>query len=104
MDLGTTQVSGWFALENVWLVDPRYQGPFIVRGQRLDAPGPVTFGGTPTSPTFVEPPAPDPNTNGPYRTPPGTIWLKTPGCYGFQIDGLSFTETIVIDALPPKRP
>jgi hypothetical protein len=49
---------------------------------------------------FVEPPGPDANTNGPFRTPPGSIWIQQPGCYGFQIDGLSFSETIVIDALP----
>lgn len=99
--LGTTQLPGWYALENVWLSGPGYQGPFMVRGQRLDGPGPVGFGGSsPAMAAFIEPPGPDANTNGPYRTPPGSIWIQQPGCYGFQIDGLSFSETIVIDALP----
>lgn len=99
--LGTTQVPGWYALENVWLSEPGYQGPFMVRGQRLDRPGSVGFGGSsPVMTAFVEPPGPDPNANGPYRTPPGSVWIQQPGCYGFQIDGLSFSETIVIDALP----
>ncbi len=99
--LGTTQLPGWYALENVWLSGPGYQGPFMVRGQRLDRPGAADFGGSsPDMAAFVEPPGPDANTNGPYRTPPGSIWVQHPGCYGFQIDGLSFSETIVIDALP----
>jgi hypothetical protein len=99
--LGTTQLPGWYALENVWLSGPGYQGPFMVRGQRLGGPGPVSFGGSsPAMAAFVEPPGPDANTNGPYRTPPGSIWIQQPGCYGFQIDGLSFSETIVIDTLP----
>ena len=37
--LGATQLPGWYALENVWLSGPGYQGPFMVRGQRLDRPG-----------------------------------------------------------------
>ncbi|MGH3149268.1 MAG: hypothetical protein ACRDOB_00855 [Streptosporangiaceae bacterium] len=99
--LGTTQLPGWYALENVWLSGSGYQGPFMVRGQRLDGPGLVGFGGSsPAMAAFVEPPGPDANTNGPYRTPPGSVWLQQPGCYGFQIDGLSFSETIVIDVLP----
>lgn len=99
--LGTTQLPGWYALENVWLSGPGYQGPFMVRGQRLGGPGSVSFGGSsPAMAAFVEPPGPDANTNGPYRTPPGSIWIQQPGCYGFQIDGLTFSETIVIDVLP----
>jgi len=30
-----------------------------------------------------------------------TIWTKTPGCYGFQIDGETFSETIVIELTRP---
>lgn len=99
--LGTTGLPGWYALEGVWLSGNGYQGPFMVRGQRLDGSGPVAFGGSaPAMAAFVEPPGPDANTNGPYRTSPGSIWIRQPGCYGFQIDGLSFTETIVIDVRP----
>ena len=103
--LGTTsQIPGWFAVENVWLSGPQYQGPFMVRGKRLDGPGTVAFGGSsPAITTFVEPPGPDPNSYGPYRTPPGSFWVKGPGCYGFQIDGLSFSQIVVIDVLRPSN-
>jgi hypothetical protein len=87
----------------VWLVAPGYQGPFTIRGMRLDGRGTVGFGGTPTSAAFVEPPAPDINSSNGWRFPPGTIWVTTPGCYGFQIDGTSFSETVVVAMQPPTH-
>ncbi|GEM_PF-1082968 len=100
--LGNPETPGWLAAENVWLVAPGYQGPFTVRGLRLDGRGTVRFGGTPASAAFVEPPAPDANSSSGWRFPPGTIWVTTPGCYGFQIDGTSFSETVVIDMQSPS--
>jgi hypothetical protein len=103
VELGNPQQPGWLAAENVWLVDPHYQGPFSVRGSRLDASGSVMFGNTYENLTaaFVEPPPPDPNTHNGYRTPPGSIWVHDPGCYGFQIDGENFSETIVLNMVAP---
>ncbi|MGH9054563.1 MAG: hypothetical protein ACRDYY_01640 [Acidimicrobiales bacterium] len=100
--LGNPETPGWLAAENVWLVAPGYQGPFTVRGAGLDGRGTVGFGGTPTTSAFVEPPAPDPNSSDGWRFPPGTIWVTNPGCYGFQIDGTSFSQTVVIDMQPPS--
>jgi hypothetical protein len=100
--LGNPATPGWLAAENVWLVAPGYRGPFTVRGMRLDGRGTAGFGGTPTSAAFVEPPAPDPNSSNGWRFPPGAIWVTSPGCYGFQIDGTSFSETVVIDMQPPS--
>ena len=100
--LGNPKTPGWLAAENVWLVAPGYQGPFTVRGMRLAGRGTVGFGGMPTSAAFVEPPAPDPNSSNGWRFPPGAIWVTSPGCYGFQIDGTSFTETVVIEMQPPS--
>jgi hypothetical protein len=99
--LGSPGTPGWLAAENVWLVAPGYQGPFTVRGGRLDGRGTVRFGGTPASTAFVEPSAPDPNSTNGWRFPPGTIWVTSAGCYGFQINGTSFSETVVIDMQPP---
>jgi hypothetical protein len=95
--LGNPNPRDWHGLENVWLVAPGYQGPFTVRGARIDGQGTVGFGGAPTSAAFVEPPGPDPNSSNGWRFPPGTIWVTTPGCYAFQIDGTSFSEIVVID-------
>ena len=34
-----------------------------------------------------------------YRTVPVGTWIKSPGCYAWQVDGRGFNETIVMDAL-----
>lgn len=34
-----------------------------------------------------------------YRTVPVGTWIRSPGCYAWQVDGGGFSETIVIDAL-----
>jgi hypothetical protein len=82
--LGTTQVSGWFAMENVWLSLPTYQGAFVVRGERLDGSGAVGFGGSsPAESAFAVPPGANPNSANGYRFPPGSVWVTSPGCYGF---------------------
>jgi hypothetical protein len=103
VELGNPEQPGWHAVENVWLVDPHYQGPFSVRGARLDSQGTVSFGDNYENLTaaFVEPPPPDPNTHNGFRTPPGSLWVQNPGCYGFQIDGATFTETIVLNMVTP---
>ena len=73
-----------------------------MRGIRLDGPGDASFGTTETT-TFIEPPGPDANDHDGYRTPPATIWVRTPGCYAFRIDGVGFTETIVINMTAPAK-
>lgn len=99
--LGTTQVRGWFAIESVWLSTPGYQGPFVVRGEQLDGSGAVGFGGSsPVDSAFVVPPGPGPNGADGYRFSPGSVWVTSPGCYGLQVDGSTFSETVVVEALP----
>ncbi|HEV8688078.1 MAG TPA: hypothetical protein VGQ84_12440, partial [Gaiellaceae bacterium] len=34
-----------------------------------------------------------------WRTWPGGTWLRTPGCYAWQIDGTDFSNVIVFDAV-----
>jgi hypothetical protein len=102
--LGTTQVRGWFAMENVWLSLPSYQGPVVVRGKRLDGSGTLAFGGSrPAESAFAVPPGPNPNGANGYRFPPGSVWVTAPGCYGLQIDGTTFSETVILEALPPSQ-
>ena len=33
-----------------------------------------------------------------YRTQPGSTWVRSPGCYAWQVDGRGFSETIVVKA------
>lgn len=39
-----------------------------------------------------------------YRTVPGSTWVKSPGCYAWQVDGRGFSEVIVVDAVGVYRP
>jgi hypothetical protein len=99
--LGHPDVSSWLAAENVLLINPRYRGPVSVRGQRIDGPGIAYLDGSDVA-TYIDPPYPDANTQPDgARTPPVSIFVRNPGCYAFQIDGLGFTQTIVIDLVQP---
>jgi hypothetical protein len=99
--LGSTAVPGWFALETLWFAMPNYDGPFVVRGERLGGSGPINVDGSATNPSpLVVPPGPTANTQGGIRVAPVSTWVKSPGCYAWQVDGLSFSYVIVVDATP----
>jgi hypothetical protein len=48
---------------------------------------------------LVVPPGPTLNSGEGYREAPGGLWVKAPGCYAWQVDGLTFSETIVVHAV-----
>jgi hypothetical protein len=114
--LGTTDVRGWYGIDTVWYSLPSYGGPWSVRAVRLNGTGRIDLGEEPAplpatsrnvekqrfSPVaLVIPPGDTVNTGAGYRTDPRTTWISAPGCYGFQVDGLGFSELIVFQALPP---
>ena len=85
-----------------WISRPEYTGPALIRGRRLDAPGDVRFapGGGPITTelhfeydTRVRAAGSDEG----WRFLPSTVVIGATGCYGFQIDGLDWTVTIVMD-------
>jgi hypothetical protein len=130
-ELGTTEARGWYALKTLWFAMPGYDGPFIVRGGRLGKRGPIEVqpsgtGLLPGSGPLIVPAGATINTyytnwrpghvRDPvtgrlvptltgygYRTVPGSTWVRSPGCYAWQIDGRGFSEVIVIDALAPGK-
>ena len=97
---GPSSTPGWGALKTVWLSLPTYKGPYLVRGEPLDGTGPVRIGGSPSQGSFVVPPGESVNGGHGYRPGIAYVWLRQPGCYGFQIDGTTFTHTVVIFVLP----
>lgn len=126
--LATTATHGWFSLETLWFAIPSYNGSFVVRGARLgrrgaievqpgdegQAPGrgPLIVSAGPTINTYYTNWRPvhvrDPVTGRlslayfgyGYRTVPGSTWVKSPGCYAWQVDGRGFSEDIVVDTTP----
>ena len=47
----------------------------------------------------VVPPGPTLNSDAGWRTAPGGTWVGTPGCYAWQIDGLTFSHVIIFEAV-----
>jgi hypothetical protein len=93
-DLSGEIVRGaWHYHKTLWALAPRYGGPLLIRGLRLDAPGGVRFhiGG----PALVELRVPPAATGRRWRYLPSDTLFRTGGCYGFQIDGRGFSEKIV---------
>lgn len=97
--LNPTSVPPWLGFNTLWISLPSYQGPFIVRAQRLDGPGTVMQGDAPNVAILVVPPGPTINSAQGWRTAPGGTWVKTPGCYAWQVDGLTFSYVIVVNAV-----
>ena len=93
------QAPGWLAFKTLWFSEPAYQGPFVIRAERIDGPGQIEFSPDTLGPLVV-PPGPTVNSSGGYRTVPGQTWVKAPGCYAWQVDGLTFTEIIVVRVVP----
>lgn len=90
---------GWYSSKTLWVVAPSYSGPVIVRGVQLDGNGPVGFGEGPAIGHLIIPPEPTVNMlDDGSRTAPGGTFVKTPGCYALQVDGLDFSFVIVFEA------
>jgi hypothetical protein len=98
-----TSAAGWYGFKTLWFSVPAYRGPFIVRAKRIDGPGKIALGESPSVTTLVVPPGPTLNGGGGRRTAPGGTWVKSPGCYAWQVDGLSFSTVIVTKAVLPGR-
>ena len=97
--INPTSAPPWLALKTLWFSLPAYQGPFIIRATRLGRPGPVALGEGPAMVPLVIPPGPTLSSFFGYRTVPGGLWVKSPGCYAWQVDGLGFSEIIVVRAV-----
>jgi hypothetical protein len=103
---------GWRRAVVLWIVDPSYRGPILVRGAAVHSHLPLGFGSTrkPTNALTL------PETTWRHRLPNG-IWglpvrlqrgwraasavvrVRHRGCYFFQVDGTSFSETITFFAV-----
>ncbi len=93
--------SAWSAGRVTWVSSPGYTGPVLIRGREVGGSGAVGFG-------EGHVPVDEMQLSGPAGTSPGEPagsreWpsfarVKSPGCYAFQVDGTSFSTTIVFRA------
>jgi hypothetical protein len=91
----TPTTSGWYSFKTLWFSAPSYQGPWIVRGGELGGTNPVVFGEQPAVSQLVVPPIQTLNGANGYREAPGGTYVRTPGCYAWQVDGVGFSYLIV---------
>lgn len=95
-----------------WVADPAYSGPIRIRGRQLEGTEQILLGGPdnhwPGAPVktiegtdlypeldFLETHT---NPSSPWRQWPSATYVATPGCYAWQVDGIGFSETIVVRA------
>jgi hypothetical protein len=88
----------WYFLKTLWFGRPSYGGPVFIRGRQLDGSHVTVFG---EAPTIIDPllrAGPTINGGNGWREWPGGTYLRAPGCYAWQIDGLNFSHVIVFKA------
>jgi len=83
----------WFGLKTHFWSSPGYTGPVHVRVHRIDRSGAARLGGDqgPTGGSSFSAPA---GIDSPWPT-----WVRSPGCYEWDISGRGFSESIVVRAL-----
>jgi hypothetical protein len=96
----------WGGQKVLWFVFPSYTGPVLIRGARIDGkPSLVRFesGALPAKELLLSgtqtviPGGVTPPKDARYR--PSLTRLQGPGCYAYQIDGATFSRTIVFRAV-----
>lgn len=81
----------WGGQKILWFVHPRYHGPVLVRGRRIDGSGVVRFNRGDVPAAELRIPA------GTSEQPSFTR-VRWPGCYAYQVDGSNFSRVVVFKA------
>jgi hypothetical protein len=100
--------SAWGGQILKWIGAPSYHGPVLIRGRKLTAPDGLGFGGGKVPLAEMDVP---PGVAGGVGLNPGgwRLWsgyarLRSPGCYGLQVDGSTFSEVIIFRACLSSNP
>jgi hypothetical protein len=91
---GARSEGGWLYAKVLWIGRPRYRGPILIRGRQLDGRNWLGFesGARPLADLQIPP---VPSSFRGWRNMPSYTRVRAPGCYGYQIDGTSFSRVIV---------
>lgn len=95
--------NGWRLAKVLWWNVPAYRGPLLIRGRRLDGPGVSRFrryidAATPSNELALPADVSGTSETAGMRHWGGYVELQELGCYGFQIDGLGFSHTLIVRA------
>ena len=92
--------SPWSGNKVLWVARPRYRGPVLIRGRRLDGPQELRFGDGHLPDRELRLARADAWTeNWRGRQWPSYTRLRAPGCYAWQVDGRGFSRVIVFRAV-----
>jgi hypothetical protein len=91
---------GWYYLKVLWLTSPHYRGPLLIRGRQLDGPNELRFDMGASPPREIRIPAGRGELRHGWKDRASYSRFRAPGCYGYQLDGLSFSRIIVFPAAP----
>lgn len=91
---------GWYVLKTLWAAPPTYRGPILIRGAQLLGDGGIGFAmGDADAPALeqLELDTGDGSGNRWWSQVTATF-VRSPGCFAYQIDGTTFSEVIVFRA------
>lgn len=90
---------GWYGLKTIFTVNPTYRGPLLVRAVQLAGTGGVGFPGAFNAPRPTDLHLTTPaDSGGVWLSWPTVTYVRSTGCFAYQIDGTTFTEVIVFEA------
>lgn len=89
----------WMGQKVGWFVHPRYRGPVLIRGRQLDGRWAVRFGRGSVPALHLRIAPADETEWAKGRADPSPTRLRAPGCYGYQVDGRTFSYVVVFRAV-----
>lgn len=98
----TSELAGsrWSGQKVPWMRSPGYHGPVLIRGRQLDGSHHLRFGLAMVPPTELRITRWGSSKGAAgWGFLAGTTRLRAPGCYGYQIDGRTFSRVIVFRAV-----
>ncbi|MGH2531951.1 MAG: hypothetical protein ACRDJW_06545 [Thermomicrobiales bacterium] len=100
---GAREEGGWFYVKVLWIANPDYSGPMLVRGAQLDGSNELRFenGDDPTEELGLEGGGAVADAPG-WRHWPSYTRVRAPGCYAYQVDGQDFSEVIIFQAIEER--
>lgn len=87
---------GWYWSKTLWALSPRYRGRVLVRGRGLDGRSPMSFRVPPRR--YIELRIPR-RKKTKWEYLPSLTGFRRAGCYGFQMDGASFSRVVIFKVL-----
>jgi hypothetical protein len=105
----------WLEQKVIWVVDDSYSGALLLRGRRLDGAGELRFthylgavgyaGGAGDGKRHPElayvRSGLNAEADSALTSYPSGIHVTSPGCYGIQVDGVGFSDTLIFRATVP---